>query len=214
MGGLWGVPEPWPRCNLLWWRKTGSVSGLRKHGWSWYGRLNNDLILTPESYEQATLPGKRDFAEAINLRFQDVKVGVPIVAQQKRIRLVTMRLGVQSLTLLSGLRIQCCCELWCRLQTQLRSCVAVAVACGSDLTPSLRTSICHMSYPKRGKKRVSSLQHIPLYHFWRFQGHRKANLALSPSRLCEQIAVLCEIFRQESILNKYIYVCKYYYTPD
>ena len=27
----------------------------------------------------------------------------------------------------SGLRVQCCCELWCSLQTQLRSGIAVAV---------------------------------------------------------------------------------------
>ena len=53
--------------------------------------------------------------------------GVPLVAQQKRIRLGTMRLRVRSLALLSELRIQRCCELWCRLQTRLRSCVAVAV---------------------------------------------------------------------------------------
>ena len=30
-----------------------------------------------------------------------------------------MRMCVLSLTLLNGLRIRCCCELWCRLQTQL-----------------------------------------------------------------------------------------------
>ena len=29
--------------------------------------------------------------------------------------------------LAQGLRIQCCCELWCRLQIRLRSRVAVAV---------------------------------------------------------------------------------------
>ena len=34
---------------------------------------------------------------------------------------------VPSLVLLSELRIRCCCELWCRLQTRLRSGVAVAV---------------------------------------------------------------------------------------
>ena len=34
---------------------------------------------------------------------------------------------VQSLALLSRLRIQCCCELWCRSQTQLGSGIAVAV---------------------------------------------------------------------------------------
>ena len=49
------------------------------------------------------------------------KIGVPIVAQQKQIRPGTMRLRVQSLALLSGLRIQHCYELWCRLQTQLGS---------------------------------------------------------------------------------------------
>ena len=39
----------------------------------------------------------------------------------------TMRLQAGSLASLSGLRIQCCCELWCRSQTWLRSRVAVAL---------------------------------------------------------------------------------------
>ena len=38
------------------------------------------------------------------------------MAQQKQIRLGTMRLQVQSLPSLSGLRIWRCCELWCRLK--------------------------------------------------------------------------------------------------
>ena len=53
--------------------------------------------------------------------------GVPIVAQQKQIRLGTMKLWVRSLASLSGLRSRHCRELWCRSQTQLGSCVAVAV---------------------------------------------------------------------------------------
>ena len=53
--------------------------------------------------------------------------GVPLVAQWKQIRLGTMRLPVQSLALISGLRIQRCHELSCGLQTWLRSLVAVAV---------------------------------------------------------------------------------------
>ena len=52
-----------------------------------------------------------------------------------------MRIPVQSLASLSGLRIRRCLELWCKSQTQLRSGVAVAVvaasSCISDLTPSL-----------------------------------------------------------------------------
>ena len=52
------------------------------------------------------------------------------MAQWKQIRLGTMRLWVGSLASLSGLRIRCCRELWCRSQTLLGSCIAVALACG------------------------------------------------------------------------------------
>ena len=44
-----------------------------------------------------------------------------------RIQLISMKLLVQSLALLSGLRIWHCPELWCRLQIRLSSGVAVAV---------------------------------------------------------------------------------------
>ena len=82
---------------------------------------------------------------------------VPVVAQWKRIRLGTMRLLVQFLASLSGLRIQCCSELWCRLQMKVRSGLAVtlAQACvnSSDQTPSLGISlICRGCGSKRTKK--------------------------------------------------------------
>ena len=53
--------------------------------------------------------------------------GTPMVEQQKRIRLGTMRLWVRSLALLGGLRIWHCRELWCGSWTWLGSRVAVAV---------------------------------------------------------------------------------------
>ena len=53
--------------------------------------------------------------------------GVPTVAQQKQIRIVSMRMQVRSLASLSWLRIRCCCELWCRSHMRLRSHIAVAV---------------------------------------------------------------------------------------
>ena len=72
------------------------------------------------------------------------------------IQLETMRLLVRSLALLSGLRIQRCHELLCRLQTWLRSGVAVTVAKASSYrsnwTPSLGTSICHRWGPRKDKK--------------------------------------------------------------
>ena len=55
-------------------------------------------------------------------------MGVPVVAQQELIRRGTIRLRVPSLASLCGLRIQRCHELWCTLQMQLGSRVAVAVA--------------------------------------------------------------------------------------
>ena len=51
---------------------------------------------------------------------------VSVVAQQYRTQLVSMRMLVQSLASLSELRVQHCCELWCRSQMRLRSQVAVA----------------------------------------------------------------------------------------
>ena len=56
-----------------------------------------------------------------------VGIGVPVVVQQKQIQLGIMRFRVQSLASLGELRIQCCCELWCKLQMQLGSDLAVAV---------------------------------------------------------------------------------------
>ena len=53
---------------------------------------------------------------------------VPFVAQWKQIWPVSIRMQVRSLASLSRLRIQCCHELWCRLQMWLRSCFAVVVA--------------------------------------------------------------------------------------
>ena len=46
-----------------------------------------------------------------------------------------MRLRVPSLTLLSGLRIRHCLELWCRSQTRLGSGIAVAVALAVTAAP-------------------------------------------------------------------------------
>ena len=55
------------------------------------------------------------------------------MAQLKQIQLGTMTLRVQTLASISQLRIQCCCEQWCRLQTRLRSGIAVAMVLGWQL---------------------------------------------------------------------------------
>ena len=76
-----------------------------------------------------------------------------------------MRIWVWSLALLSGLRIQCCGELWCRLTATtliqtlawLRSCIVVAVvqagSYNSDSNLSLGTSIYHRYSPKKKERK-------------------------------------------------------------
>ena len=59
-----------------------------------------------------------------------------------------MRMGVQSLASLSGLRIWCCHKLWCWSWMWLGSHVALTVAVAVLLTPSLGTSICCGRGPK------------------------------------------------------------------
>ena len=75
-------------------------------------------------------------------------IKIYVVAQLvKNPTLVSLGKGVQSLASLSGLRIWCCHELWCRLQMRLGSGVVMAMVeagtCRSDSTPSLRTYVCH-----------------------------------------------------------------------
>ena len=83
------------------------------------------------------------------------------MAQWKQIQLGTMKMQVQSLASLSGLRIWCCHELRCRSQTQLGSDVAVAVvlagSCSSNETPRLGTSICHGCGPKKQNNKTKNL---------------------------------------------------------
>ena len=96
---------------------------------------------------------------------------VPIMAQWSQTWLVCMRTLVQSLASLSGLTIQRCCELWCRLQICLRSGVAVAMTqaggYSSDLTLGLGTYICHGCGPKK-KTEKNPKQELSLFFFFFF----------------------------------------------
>ena len=47
-----------------------------------------------------------------------------------------MRLWIQSLASISGLRSQCCHEMWCRSQAWIGSLVAVAVAQAAAVAPT------------------------------------------------------------------------------
>ena len=96
-------------------------------------------------------------------------------------RIVSMRMQVQSLASLSGLRIW----LQRRLQMWLRSGIAMAVAYvssrSSDLTPSLGTSICHGL--KRKKIYIYRLSELTCYSFNSFlSSHRSSSSDILKSK--------------------------------
>ena len=76
---------------------------------------------------------------------------------------------VQSLTLLSRLRIPHCRELWCKLQTRLGSHIAVAVAqagsYSSNSTPSLGMSLCHGEALKREREKKKLKKVMKIVNF-------------------------------------------------
>ena len=70
---------------------------------------------------------RRPAKKLLSYSWQEMAVGIPIVAQQKQIRGESVRIRVQSLPSLSGSGVQRCLELRCRSQMWLRFQVAVAV---------------------------------------------------------------------------------------
>ena len=69
----------------------------------------------------------REFSQQF-ITFNGVYLEFLLQLSELGTRLVFMRIQVRSLAFLSGSRIWCCYELWCRLQMQLGSCIAVTVA--------------------------------------------------------------------------------------
>ena len=119
------------------------------------------------------------------------KEGVPVVAQRKRIQLVSMRMWVRSLAPLSVLGIWCCRELWCRSQMWLWSGVAVAVVSASsyssDSTPSLGTSICRGCSPK--KQQQTNKQRQRNYSVWCYNGGYTSLWFLKPTECTAPVSL-------------------------
>ena len=89
-----------------------------------------------------------------NILLQKIpKLGVPVVAQQKRIQRVSMRMRVPFLASLSGLRIRRCRELWCKSQTPLGFCILWLAAVALIWPLSLGTSKCRGCGPVKQKKK-------------------------------------------------------------
>ena len=66
---------------------------------------------------------KNFFLSCLILKF--FIAGIPVMAQQKRVQIESMRMWVRSLASLSGLRIWHCHELWCRSQMRRSSDLAL-----------------------------------------------------------------------------------------
>ena len=70
---------------------------------------------------------------------------------------------VQSLALLSGLRVRCCCKIWHRLRIWCSHRCGVGLSCNSNSSLSPETSICHRHGPKKKKQNKTLHAYILLY---------------------------------------------------
>ena len=105
-----------------------SVSDPSLFGEPWFlasclgllGRDKRAHISQPSSPTGISCPSPLPLKKSNVLEF-------PLWLSGLRTRLVSMRMWVRSLASVTGLRIQRCLELWCRLQTQLGFRIAVVV---------------------------------------------------------------------------------------
>ena len=149
----------WTEENILEWRRHEDGNLMTKH---WIKMKAEKYIKVNKHILEENFPLKQ-IKNLELLEFNDKKFvfGSSHCGSVVINRLVSMRTWVWFLALISGLRIQCCHELWYRLQIWLGSYITVAVAqagsCSYDSTPSLRTSMCHRCGPKKKKRRPKKI---------------------------------------------------------
>ena len=116
------------------WSRERSIAGLRKDmDGSWSKPPNSAIGFLRMYFEKCGFKITVRIPRTIiwpfmPLSFSNTTFGVPIVAQWKWIQLVSTRMQVPSLALLSALGIWRYCELWRKFPTWLGSRVAVVVA--------------------------------------------------------------------------------------
>ena len=109
---------------LLWlWCKLAAVAPIQPQPVAW--ELPYAVGVALKRQNKKSLWNSHMVQEVKVQALQQPWLGVPIVAQWLT---NPTRMQVQSLALLGGLSIWCCHELWRRSQTQLGSCVAMAMA--------------------------------------------------------------------------------------
>ena len=120
---------------LLWlWRKPVATAPIGPLAWEppyaagsspKKGKKTKKKRKKPSEETKQSLEAGSDMTQILN--YQKRNLGVPIVTQQVKTLLVSMRMQIRSLASLSGLRIRRYRKLQCRLQMRLGSGVAVAV---------------------------------------------------------------------------------------
>ena len=121
-----------PERGCMWWK---SLSPAHQDHMEWgagiiysrrteYCYQNNELGIPRKPKREQERETDTDTFPALKSH----SIGFPIMAQRVKNPASISEVWLWSPALLNALRIQHCHELWCRLQTQPRSCVAVAVA--------------------------------------------------------------------------------------
>ena len=101
--------------NYFWMPKRNRPNWSTNLLSKWHNELGTGLSRGQQLKTWHLKNTKSNICNGVKTQF----MGVPIVAQWKRIYLASMRTQVRSLASFSGLRIQCGHELWCRLRSGL-----------------------------------------------------------------------------------------------
>ena len=129
--------DPWqslPKQTLVWWEPWVYWSGENHEFTSLWEQLKQQAYRTYACVLCYDFPpyDKWHKKQRVKRKQRPFQKGKKMGWKQEYLwlsgnKLVSMRIQVRSLALLSGLKIWCCHALWCRSQMQLRSGVAVAV---------------------------------------------------------------------------------------
>ena len=144
--------SPWILVGVIttepWWELLTFPSPLTTQNGLFFCKILYNVSIPKNIWKKKRLPLKKKLG----------RPGVPVVVQQKWIWLVSMKMWVWFLALLSGSGIQRSCELWHRSKMRPEYRVAVAMAkagsCSSYLTLSLGTSMCQRCSPRKEKKKM------------------------------------------------------------
>ena len=140
-----------------------------RRSWICCKKAGRGWVVVVASLTKSSTNSPKSWTVAFTMKFKEF----PMWLSGLQTQLLSMRMQIRFLALLSGLRIRNCRELWCRSQPRLRSWVAMTVASSSNLTPSLGNSLWHSCGPKKKRKKKKNLLDCIQAPVWEMRAMRQ-----------------------------------------